>query len=237
MNLPAPRTGFCLGVDTSAAQGRLDVAALGGAGVAFVIAKATDGTSVDGQWLDTVAGCALEGMPLGAYHVLEVHADPLAQADAFIEAVRGVDLVCVVLDFELGAGETAAQALRHAVAWRDRVRDALGRPVLVYAAESFVDGLALMSGPPGHADVMALATSPLWVAWYGDGRDALDPTAHAPRLPHAWATWSIWQVGPSGTKGGPWGRDGIDVDWFRGTLDELLALGRPTVASAAQIAP
>ena len=116
--IPRPPAGWIVGVDTSAAQGILDVPALMAAGVAFLIAKATDGErSVDARWTISAAAAVRHGLPLGAYGVYEPAgvagarddagraARVRAQAQHFLDVTRDAGATLPpVLDFELATG-------------------------------------------------------------------------------------------------------------------------------------
>jgi GH25 family lysozyme M1 (1,4-beta-N-acetylmuramidase) len=46
-----------------------------------------------------------------------------------------------------------------------------------------------------------------------------------PRLPPGWDDWTIWQCSGDGGVLLPGGKGYVDVDLFRGTIDDLTALG------------
>jgi lysozyme len=232
---PRAPEGQIYGIDTSASQGRLDVAALKAAGCSFIIAKATDGLhSVDAEWWHTPGACAAAGMPLGAYHVLEPYPSSQASAQAkhFVELLRaaGVPLdLPPMLDFELvhqGAG--TADLCTAARIWLDEVESALGREAMVYTGPAFVAALDRYDGWPGpHPDLVRVASRRLVLAHYTGADD---------RMPHValpWLDWWIWQRSgnlrrPDGSIMCPNAAQlpgthvDVDLDVFRGTVDELL---------------
>lgn len=231
-DLPA---GWIWGVDTSVAQGPPTyVPALRDAGCSFLIARATQGLhDVDDQFTATVRACSAASLPIGAYGVLCAYPREQAEAQArhFLDAVRGVPLdLAPVLDFELsGPKVSAAGLLAAARAWCEVVEDELGRGVVVYTGPSFISGLRKLAGPAGAADLAALATRPLFVAHYTQNH------ARLPSVPGPWEDWGLWQA--SGDRKTcrnaaqlPGGTADIDVDFFRGSVEELRALGRREVA-------
>lgn len=73
------------GVDVSEHQGEIDTEALADAGIAFVYAKATEGSShVDSQFLATCDKVAGGSIPLGAYHFFSSDSPGADQATSFV---------------------------------------------------------------------------------------------------------------------------------------------------------
>mgnify|MGYP000101818013 FL=1 len=244
--IPRPPAGWIVGVDTSAAQGILDVPALQAAGVAFLIAKATDGErSVDARWTITAAAARRHGLPLGAYGVYEPAGVAAATTDAaraarvraqalhFVEVVRDAGLTLPpVLDFELARGP-ALHNLTAAARWVDVVADALGREPMLYTGPAFFRDLCRMAGVAAAPALERLARCPVWLAHYGPALST------GPSVPEPWASgpgWAMWQASGDAPRGAqkprPWahlpGRPSVavDVDYFRGPVDALVALGR-----------
>lgn len=212
MNLPDAPAGWLKGVDTSAAQGILDVAALQQAGVSFVIAKATEGLFyMDPQWLATAAACRASGILWGAYDVLDPNKDPAAQADHFAGIVQNSGASFAVLDFELAHGETGSAALHAAATWV-LTMTARSPPVTTYTGPSFMEQLEKMAAGAADDALANLADTPLWVAHYGC-------PFGKPSVPTPWKKYTIWQAGPAGATlkpGVP-----VDMDYFQGSLDDL----------------
>lgn len=249
MSLPTPPEGWSLGIDTSQFQGRLDAAALVAHGVAFAYHRATDGLlTVDHEWEASAASSLAAGLPFGGYGVLEPYGPKRAreQAEHFVAALGGTGWTLPpVLDFELARGLTAAQALLAARLWLDRVEDLLGCRCLVYTGPSFIGGLAKLATQDAAADLAAIATRGLWVAHYtGDDEDEAgdgDPV-RMPSVPPPWPTWTIWQasgdrkVSPNYATL-PGTGTVVDVDWYRGTVADLVALwqgaAQPPMAQVA----
>ncbi len=234
MPLVTPPADWIFGIDTSTSQGRLDVPALLELDVSFVIAKASDGEGdVDSQWPATAMSCSAHGMPLGAYGVLEDYgiARARGQAQHFVETVRDADLsLPPVLDFELCRGglerataEHAADLLASARAWVEHVEAELGRRVLVYTYPSFFSVLVKRAGAAAAEDVVELGARPLWVAHY------TQTYVQPPTVPLPWTGWEIWQASGDANicrnaARLPGSGRVVDIDFFRGTVDELLKL-------------
>lgn len=245
---PQAPDGETYGVDVSTAQGPPTyLPALIEVGARFMFARAHSGKAVDGQWAAMVRAAEEVGMPLGAYGVIR-HYGPAgaeSQARAFLDAIRGARLALPeVIDWELPATAAELAAMPRAVAagniraariWRDVVTAETRRPVLVYCGFGFVDALATRAGA-GRADdigravdgdLAALAESPLFVAHYTQDRKRL-PTVPRPWLERG-RTWVLWQSSGDAAVCRnavqiPGTRRDIDLDVYRGTVEDLIAL-------------
>lgn len=228
MSLPKPPPGWLLLLDVGQSQGRIDVPALLAAGVSGLWVRATDGEhDVDPRCEETAASCLREGMPFGFYAVLEPYGlqRAVTQAAHFVSLARGTGATLPPwLDFELARGESASVALASAVAWRDDVEQALGRTPMVYAGPAFLLQLEQLAGVAGAGSAVALARSPLCVAHYTGA------VTRPPRVPPPWGDWTCWQASGDGAARLPSGAD-VDVDYFRGTIEELAAIGCPDLRS------
>lgn len=225
MSFTKAPTGWTLGIDTSVAQGRLDVQALRDAGCAFVIARAAQGLhDVDGQWLNTSRACKDAGMPLGAYGVLIPYSSDKAddQARHFLDVIGDteLDLPCV-LDFELSQNAKASDLLSAAQIWCDTVEASTGRQVIIYTGPSFIRGLAQLAGQAGEDELEALSTRPLWVAHY------TQDFAKLPAVPKPWKNWFLWQASGDSrvcrnASKLPGTNTDVDIDLFFGTVNDLM---------------
>jgi lysozyme len=214
-DMPGPRAGFVLGIDTSVSQGVVDWPAVKEQGVSFGFVKATDGVNtVDGRWQVNSAGALAAGVLTGSYHVLEPGTDPTAQAQHYTAVARGTGQLPPVLDFELAKGLSAVDALARAVAFVDAVEAAWDRPCLVYAGPAFIEQLAALAGAAGAATLAKLSQRRLWVAHYG---------VPLPSVPPPWVDWSFWQFAGDGGYRLPNGVV-VDVDWFQGSQEALQAV-------------
>lgn len=223
MGLPTPPSGWLLLVDTSASQGVLDCAKLVQGGVSGVWHRATDGRhDVDKQWTASVASSVANNLPFGAYGVLEPYGAAAAadQANHFCDTIDGTGWTLPPwLDFELAHGLSGLDALTAAANWCDVVEQRIGRGVVVYTGPSFVETLEKYAGHAADAVLARLATRPLALAEYNGG------PPKTPHVPAPWTDWTFWQA--SGDKAAtiPGTTTDIDVDYFRGTIDDLTSLG------------
>lgn len=131
-------------------------------------------------------------------------------------------------DFELAAKQTGAAALSSAAAWCDLVEAATGRGPIVYTYPGFFSGLVRLAHGAADTALDKLARRPLAIAHYGH------TIGQGPTVPPPWSRWDLWQYSgdpaPAGQKARPWSTlpgttIPVDVDFFRGSLDELRALG------------
>jgi lysozyme len=227
---PVLPDGWIAGVDVGRSQGIVNVAALAAAGASFVYVRATDGLhDVDGQEARTVAACDASGIPYGLYSVIEPYGTGEAEAQeahfASIARLAPGATLPPALDFELGKGRGAIDLFGAAVAWCEACERTLGRAPIVYAGPAFLLQLEALGGPVAMALATRLARWPLWVAHYTGS------LSKPPRVPAPWQDWTLWQA--SGDRGVslPGGHGWVDLDVYRGTIEELQALGAepPTV--------
>lgn len=227
MSLPTPPAGWLLLVDTSAAQGKLDCSVFVKAGVSGIWHKATEGLhDVDPQWKASAASSLANGLPFGAYGVLEPYgtAKAQAQADHFCDIIEGMEWsLAPWLDFELAHGLTGLDALTAAATWCDAVEQRLGRGVCVYTGPSFIQTLVKYAGHAADSVLEKLGARPLVVAHYNGG------PPKSPSVPHPWTDWTIWQASGDHAATIPGTNKAIDVDFFRGTIDCLLGVGASPV--------
>ena len=209
--LPA---GALPGIDVSHHQGAIDWVQVGGAGVRFAFAKATEGRNyVDPQYAINKAGAALSGVVFGAYHFAQPDGganDAILEADHFVDTAQlePGDLV-PVLDIERTGGLSQGQVTQWILTWLNRVTERVGVRPMVYTSPH---GWATRTG-----DTTAVADagySLLWVAHWN---------VSSPTVPGAnWSGngWTFWQYGNCGTIPGI---DGcVDVDWYEtGSFDPV----------------
>lgn len=223
MSLPTPPSGWLLLVDTSAAQSTLDCSVFVQAGVSGIWHRATDGLhDIDKQWSASVASSLANSLPFGAYGVLEPYGtnSAKAQADHFCDVLSGSGWTLPPwLDFELAHGISGLSALSSAAIWCDEVEQRLGRGVMIYTGPSFVETLEKYAGSAADGVLAELAKRPLSVAHYNGG------PPKSPSVPTPWSDWTIWQASGDHAATIPGTTRDIDVDYFRGTLDALLAIG------------
>ena len=211
------------GLDVSQVQGKIDWAAVKGAGFDWVIVKCTEGAHyTDPQFRANVLGARAAGLLVGAYHFLTSQAPVADQARAFGEAASGVALdLPPVVDFEYPPPDkwTPGQGLALTARCLDmcrRVRD-MGYAPVVYTYPYFAGAL-----PPSPELTALVAEFGLWIASYHNEKH--EPgEADVPTLPKPWTRWTFWQW--SGDKGTsvPGVAGVVDHDVYNGTVDELKA--------------
>ena len=195
------------GIDTSFWQGTIDWAAVAQSGKGFAIARVSDGLLYpDPVFARDWPAIAQAGMVRGAYQFFRPSQDPIAQARLFGNMLAhsggiGPADLPPILDLEVTDGEPSSVVVARAQAWITEMQRLTGKRPMVYTA-------SFMSSVIGSS----LAAYPLWVANY---------QVSCPHLPTGWTGWRIWQNGDAGRVPGI--RNGVDVDVFNGTLDELRA--------------
>jgi len=233
--IPTRPEGWIVGVDLSDAQGAVDGEALARAGVSFAWLKVSDGEH-DGQRHAAENARRLDaaGIALGFYGVLEPYGRSRVETQVANFCRRSREIVVdptlpAWCDFELARGESGAVALETAAAWCELAQVATGTRPMVYTGPAFVATLAKMAGPSAAPILARLSAFPLAVAHYGPS------LTHGPMVPAPWPTWTVWQYSgdpdASGQAMRPWSclpgtRTPVDVDFFRGTIEDLRALGK-----------
>ncbi|MFE3451976.1 glycoside hydrolase family 25 protein [Nonomuraea sp. NPDC059194] len=151
----------------------------GADGLSFGIAKASEGTSfADATFARNWAEIKKNGLVRGAYHFGRPGADPVRQADRFLDVVKkqGLDNGdLLILDLEVTDGRSAKEVNAWAKRWLERVRAATGVKPIFYSSWSFAQR---------HGD--GLGDYPLWVAHYGKAKGEVS-------APKPWKEWAIHQ--------------------------------------------
>ena len=192
-------------LDVSELQGPIDWPAVASSGVDAVWIRACEGVTPDAEFARNWAGARSVGLPRGAYTFLRARhtADDLGAA---LLRQLGSDAgeLPVMLDAETldGAQRPAFVELIGDLA--DLVDLELDRGPLLYTYPAFWAQLHAVRAP----------ALPLWIAHYG---------VEHPSVPVGWNDWLLWQY--TGTGRCPGVSTIVDRSRFRGTLDELLALG------------
>lgn len=230
---------WTLGVDTSHWQGNIDFELMYSKGVRWMINKGTDVGSVthkgfvDDGVFENIRKAKAAGLLTGLYHWLDPQwMTGVEQAEYFLNNVYNkieTDLP-PVLDFEDAefgpAGKNAM--LYKAQEWLRHVEAKTGKIPIVYTSPGYM----------GNFDVSKsgfLIRYPLWVAHY-ISRDH-------PTVPRPWQDWAIWQYNSQGHypfyvwtqkhiyKGREWGSGstGLDMNWFKGNYNSLLAFANKEV--------
>jgi lysozyme len=204
------------GLDVSKFQPTIDWTKVAAAGMKFVFARASYGTSAQTEptFKSHWQGAKAAGLIRGAYHFFVPADDAGAQARLFLSQLRGAiapgenAYLPAVIDVEMQpGGVSAANYVAGIKTWIGAVEaDPLfaGRKTIIYTTASF---WATLGNPAGFSD------HPLWVADYSK-----DP----PRVPQGWASYAFFQNSESGAVNGIAGK--IDTDFFNGDIDVLTAL-------------
>lgn len=195
------------GIDVSKWQGSVNWQSVKEANIAFAFARATYGsTEVDSEFNSNWQAMKEAGIIRGPYHFFVAADDPTAQADLFISTVGSLDRndLPPVIDIEADSG-TSSTLVADVQTWLDLVEEKLGRKPIIYTSPSYWN--EYMTNDFGGY--------PLWVAEYG---------VSAPKSVNGWSTWSFWQYSQSGDLGG---LNPVDLDYFNGSQNDLLAFLRP----------
>jgi len=198
-----PAASVVQGVDVSTYQGTIDWTTAKGTGLAFAIARISDGTDLDSTFATNWAGMKSAGLVRGAYQFFEPGDSPSAQATIVANAVGvlGDGDLPVTADMEVTGGQSAATIAANLQTWMGLVKASTGKQPMVYTAEGYWDGSVNSS---------AFSADPLWVANWG---------VTCPTLPNGWSAFRVWQYSDSGSVAGIPAT--VDLDEFNGSLTDL----------------
>lgn len=215
----------------------------------FAFVKATEGYGyTDPRFKEHFEGCKEAGIPVGCYHFARISAkvwgkpvgtwsrsvtivkDALSESDWFVKVMKehgydpAVDLPPVLdiewdkrsKQFNLKAGERVAWAK----AFLENVEKKTGVKPIVYTGPSY------WRWPLGKTD--ELVEYPLWMATYPK-----NPGKHPPKkmMQDVWP-YTFWQFTGKGSLPGHDGN--IDMNYFYGTMEELLALGKSNLMPSTE---
>lgn len=220
-----------LGIDTSVHTGLFDYAKAKAKGVKWAVAKATDVGSatnagfIDAQFDNSYHNAKSQGIIFGAYHWMDARRSGEYQANYYLDNIYRkykIDLP-PVLDWEESEGIAKGKAfIEQTRIWLNIVESATGRVPILYTARWYTDNFY-------SVDMAWMNRYPLWVAHYAN--------VSYPLLPKAWTDYMMWQYASnasyphytkSGGNGYDWGsqQKGLDMNWFKGTMDDLLRLAK-----------
>jgi len=197
------------GVDVSRWQGKPRWADAKVAGVRFVIAKATEGTSwVDPEYARNRSRLRAVGIPFSAYHFAgpdTTPGDAIAEADHFVNTARlDRNNLLPVLDLERHYDMSPADLRAWTAAWLGRVQERLGVKPMIYTTPAFwVERM-------GNTTWFADNGYPLWIAHW---TAATQPTV--PGVNWGGRGWTLWQHAVVGGLDGIIGK--VDRDRYAGT--------------------
>lgn len=192
------------GIDVSGYQPVVDWTAVAGSGVSFAFIKCTEATafrdrSFAQHWPDAKRAQLLRG----AYHFFRPKLDPVLQAQHFLSFLSDPGELPPVLDVEVSDGVPSTKLVAGVRAWVSVVSARVGRP-LIYTSPGFWGSL------PNSEEVAAITD--LWVgAW----------TTSVPSGLGGWPKWTFWQHTNHAQVPGIQAPNGLDADYFNGSLAEL----------------
>lgn len=217
---------YILGLDISRYEPNVDWGLIRAQGVQFVIIKASEGTSYkDPMFATHWANAKNAGLIRGAYHYLRAGDDPNLQAQSFLASVkleRGDLPPFLDLEGTYNDGQTNEKFVSCAGTWLAKVAQATGRKPYVYSTGSFLnEHLSINSKAPTWAKNYGV-----WIAnylyTYVEG-------VSRPVEASGWPSWEFWQYTNHGDIQGITTDTGqkpseIDLNWYRGTLQDLYTL-------------
>ncbi|WP_054522187.1 GH25 family lysozyme [Thermanaerothrix daxensis] len=204
-----------LGCDVSHWQGEIDFARMKEAGANFVFLKASQAEWTDRRFVVNYQAAKQAGLLVGMYHYLDWTTPADKQARYFAKLIQDYPPdIEPVLDYEerrkAPLQRIAIVAAREFV---DIVEENTGRVCMVYTSPGYWHEYG--------SDAASWAECPLWIAHYRVSK---------PIVPAPWKDWLFWQYTDRGD-GKQYGVSSaqIDLNWYNGTVDELLArYGRPS---------
>jgi lysozyme len=204
------------GIDVSYWNAGIDWHKVYAAGQRFVFVKASEGERyVDPTFNDNWTGSKSVGLLRGAYHFFRSNAEPLRQADSFINALKSMgDLgdLPPAIDLETSDGQPNQRVISRARIWMDRVQSALHKKPIIYSGQYFLQD---HFSEPGGGPPAWTSDYPLWVAQY--------PRRYTPGMqpgmPPGWLQWNFWQYSDKGRVNGI--IDKVDLDLFNGSMEDL----------------
>jgi lysozyme len=218
------------GIDVSSHNGTINWGSVAGAGVDFAFARAMLCTRPDYTFATNLKGMRAAGIIPGAYHFLYARrfASPESQCDAFLAKIGDPDGMLVALDVEKD-GESRPD-MTDVSRWVTRFRAKHPtHPLVIYTGRWYWDS----DNYPIH-DANGAKYGPLWLSRYSISLINAGMLRIYATVPSAWWTtdfggWAhptILQYASQGRVAGVSGD--VDVNAFRGTRGQLVALTGPT---------
>lgn len=196
------------GADVSKYQANFNWEAQKNAGMAFGIARISDGVNTPDDYFDrNWAELKRLNMIRGAYQYFRPAQDVPAQANMVINKLGrlGPGDLPAVIDVESNGGLTKAQVTAKVKQWVELVEAGTGKKPIIYTGPYFWQDNVGDATLGGH---------PLWIAHYG---------TTCPLIPDGWPKWTFWQYCDGNTDYCANGQ-GFDRNVFNGSLAELQAL-------------
>ena len=221
---------YVLGIDISSYQVTSNWNAVLNQGVRFVFIKASENTTVDGQFTQSWQGARGAGMYRGAYHYFHSEVDNAAQqANTFIQKV-GADKgeLPPILDVEevnnaskQDISSTGSVLLTRMKTWLDAVEAAFDRKPMIYSRYAYIQSHGM--------NASWLANYPFWIAQYpympgttsqySSPTNVPTPSASMPQQPAGFQQWTFWQYSGAGVLSAFASK--VDFDYFNGSLSDL----------------
>lgn len=210
------------GIDLSSNQPVIDAEKIKAAGITFAFLRVTDGVGwEDPKYRAHAAALQAAGVALSGYHYNRVRhfkpQDAAEQAKEFCGHYEEMQFtISPAIDCEPdgNAGTLGSEWLDSISTWCETTTNELGRMPFIYTYEPFWDSLPALK-------TSDLVKYPLFIANYN---------TLTPPLPKPWTDWALhqYEAGAGRILGHVDGVPGVvDRDRFRGTIEELCALGLP----------
>lgn len=193
------------GIDVSHHQQKIDWDLIASQNVRFAFVKATEGENhKDTLYCQNWDAIKAAGIKRGAYHFFRPNADPILQAQNFIDlAELGHGDLPPVLDVEVLDGVDSETLQLGVSTWLSTIENHFKIKPIIYTNQKFFNK-HLVAHFTGY---------PIWIARYSSWRK--------PRLEKN-HEWSFWQYGNRGRLAGIDGN--VDFNVFKGSESELEAL-------------
>jgi lysozyme len=206
------------GCDVSYWQRSIDYTKLMAQGIRFVIARTSNGTTLDSRYPLHIAGAKKAGLPYGAYHFWQGYRTPAQNAATMIKAQPDYPPMGIWLDLEAQTTLTLAQSSEHIYKTLRLLDIHYGGLAGIYTNQASWKRLVA----PSYYGKLQLANRKLWVAnWFVN-------FVKQPNLPSGWPHWDLWQfsaeTGPYKQKAAQFGIAGsksLDIDAFHGSESEF----------------
>ncbi|WP_419834814.1 glycoside hydrolase family 25 protein [Endozoicomonas atrinae] len=191
------------GVDVSHYQGQIDWSIIADK-IHFAFVKATESNHyVDPKFHLYIEGLENTDIKFGAYHFFSPHADPLAQAEYFIDNTKGYKFsLPPVIDIEVAPNHDLAGFQNGIQIWLDKVGKSTGCTPIIYSNKSFWNQYLKQR----------FSDYPVWISDYTTHQDYI---ANIP--------WRFWQYSDHGRIDGISGF--VDKSIYRGSIKALATLG------------
>ncbi len=197
------------GIDVSHWQGVISWLKVAAAGIEFAYIKATDGARIiDSRFHINWAKSKIAQVPRGAYHFFRPDQSVQEQVDNFFGTYPEEGDLPPALDLEVGPMDQVE--LNQARAFLEATQERAGVIPVLYADLATVQKITALSVPEREQRGSGFAQYPLWLADYSGG-----PSQNG---------WTFWQHTPQAKVSGVPAL--VDLDYFHGTLEQLLEIGK-----------